>query len=93
MATQTTTVAAFQTLCAEVADAIAAATWSTAYSKYAQAEAVNAALELDVAAQGSSIRRRETLSGLGKALQMAEGAVARTTNKGRFITTRQGFKS
>jgi len=91
MVTQTITVAAFQILCGEVADAIAAADFATAYSKYAQAEAVNAGLELDVNSQGTSVRRRESLNGLQKALQVTNAFVSGSDTR-RFIKTRTGYK-
>ena len=88
MATQEISVSAFQTLCAEVADAIAAGTWSTAWSKYGQAEAVNMALELDVSTQGSSIRRRNSLDGLMKALEKSEAKAQRLADRDRMISPR-----
>lgn len=87
MATQTISVSAFQTLCAEVADAIAGSGWSTAWSKYAQAEAVNAALEQATAGEGFSVTRRATLQGLQSALTAAQDATARLS-QGRLIRTR-----
>ena len=88
MATQATTVAAFQLLCAEVSDAIAAESWSTAYSKYAQAEAVNSALELNVSAQGTSVQRRHSLRALKDALDASMSVVGRLGEKDRFVHVR-----
>lgn len=92
MATQSININAFQTLCAECSDAIADEDWKTAYSKYAQAEAVNAALELEVSGQGSSVTRRQALSGLKTAIDTANAAVSRASDKGRFINTKMRHK-
>ena len=83
MATQTISVSAFQTLCAEVSDAIAAEDFATAWSKYAQAESVNAALELEVGSEGVSVRRRNNLEGIRKALESTQARVERSGQKGK----------
>jgi hypothetical protein len=88
MATQATTVDAFKTLCAEIADAIAASDWATATSKYAQAEAVNCALELEVERNGSRVRRRDALAGLKVAIATASTVVSRASDDSRLISTR-----
>lgn len=92
MATQETTVAAFQLLCAECSDYLASSDFTNARLKYVQAEAVNAALELDINSQGTSVRRRESLSALMKAIDSVEAATLRVNDRKRTIRTRQGFK-
>ena len=92
MATQATTVAAFQLLCAEVSDALAAGDFLTATSKYAQAEAVNAALDLEVGSEGISVRRRASLDGLAKAIDIITSKTGRANNKNRMITSKTGFQ-
>lgn len=87
MATTQITIAAFQTACAECADAIAAKTFDTAMSWYARAEAINAGFDLDASAQDTRSRRRETLQGLKAAIEAAEAAAARGSAHSRFIKT------
>ena len=84
---QSTTTEAFKKLCARVADSIAASNWVAAMSFYAQAEAVNCALELEVESAGERVRRREGLSGLKLAIEAASQLSTPTTDQ-RFITTR-----
>ncbi|HUT23712.1 MAG TPA: hypothetical protein VM492_05170 [Sumerlaeia bacterium] len=84
----TISVTAFQTVCAECGDAIEAADWGLAATKYAVAEAINAGLEVQLSDSGSSVQRRETLKGLAAAIETACKIVAQTDGQGRFITTR-----
>ena len=83
------TVASFQAACVAIADAIDAGTWSTAYTKWGVAEALNAALELEVGDQGARIRRRESLSGLKTAITAAETKSKSSSGK-RFARARLG---
>ena len=92
MATQATTVDGFQLLLAECSDAIAAEDWKTAYSKYAQAEAVHAALEKDISDGAASITRRDTLDGLMKALDKVSAFVGKSTKKNRSFKIRTDFR-
>jgi len=91
MATTEISVSSYQTICAEVADAIIAADWSTAWKKYAVAEAVLAALELQMGKDGEYLRRRESLEGLRKALETAEAKVARGSDRNRFTVVGTAF--
>jgi len=84
MATQTISISAFQTLCAEVADAIEAEDWELAWKKYAKAEAVNSALETSASEEGKSLARRETLAGLKTALETVADKVVRYGDKDRL---------
>ena len=93
MATQATTVAGFQLLLAECADYLAADDFTNARKKYLQAEVVNAALELDINSQGTSVRRRESLNAVLKALNAVEGATLRVGDNKRTIKTRTGYKT
>ncbi|MBU0907344.1 MAG: hypothetical protein KKE05_04285 [Nanoarchaeota archaeon] len=92
MATTQITVTAFQTACAECADAIIAEDRKTAYLKYAVAEAINAGLELSVSDAGSSIQRRQALQGLKDALGTAMPIIAQETEGSRFIFGRTNFQ-
>lgn len=83
------TLAAFQTACDECRAAISTASWSTAWQKYAEAEAIAAGLELAASDGGTSYQHRQTLEGLAKAIDRAEGAVSRYADRGkRLIRTR-----
>lgn len=90
--TTTITVASFQNAIAECADAIEASDWGTASRKYAKAEAINAGLELDVSNQGSEIKRRDSLSGLKKAIDAARDITNAEIGESRLVTTRTGFQ-
>jgi len=87
----TITVASFQTACAECADAINSELWSTAHKKCAVAEAINAGLELEAAADDRSFKRRESLAGLRAAIEAAKAQTVRAGESSRFVTTRMGF--
>ena len=91
MATTVITVAAFQTACAEVADAIAAEDWSTAANWYARAEAINAGLDVEAELEGQKSRRRETLAGLAAAIAMARAVASRQAGSKRLIRTTTQF--
>jgi len=80
-------------LLAECADYLAAGDFTNARLKYIQAEVVNAALELDINSQGTSVRRRESLATVGKALDTVEASTLRVNDNKRTIRTRQGFQS
>ena len=91
MATTQITVSAFQTLCAECADAINSGDWATATKKYAMAEAINVGLDVeitDAGAAGATVRRRESLAGLKTAIETAQKIVNQTSGQGGFINTR-----
>lgn len=87
MATQVITPAAFATLCAECADAIAAGNRATAFSKYAQAQAVAAALNTSASTQVDSYTRMTTLDALNRALDAWVLNMA-DEDDGRFIVAR-----
>lgn len=91
MATTQISVSSYQTICAEVADAIIAADWTTAWTKYAAAEAVLAALEQQMGKDGEYLRRRETLKGLRDAIEMAEAKVTRGADRRRFTVVQTAF--
>ena len=95
LATQTISRTAFQTLLAEVADAIAAQSWATAKSKYAQAEAVMAALELETGDADSRIRFRESLEKLKTAIDAAKAEAQQESGSGglavAFVGSPEGF--
>ena len=91
MATTEITETAFQTACAECADAIAASDWATARTKYAVAEAINAGLAVQIGRETMLIRRRESLEGLRTAISSVESANTRGTERKRFIRTWLGF--
>jgi len=84
MATQSTTETAFKLLLAECADAIATSSWATAYSKYAQAEAVLASMPRSTSAAGSLTVFRENLVGVKNALDAAVAASKHSDNKRRI---------
>lgn len=88
MATQTISVSAFQTLCAEIADAINSGDSATAYKKYGMAEAVNAALDLVAEHNGSRLQRRESLAGVASAIKLAQSSASGATDNKRLIRTR-----
>lgn len=88
MADTTISVSAFQTACAEVADAIAAEDWALATRWYARAEAINAALELEAADTGHSYKRRENLKSLNDAIKAAQLATNSGSDDGRIIVAR-----
>jgi len=86
MATQEITVDAFQTLCAEVADALASEDWKAAASKYAQAQAVHLGLlNSTVSTSGDSVTRFQALSALKEAIDYAMRLGATDTGS-RFVT-------
>ena len=88
MATQVISPAAFATLCAEVADAIAAGNYATAASKYAQAQAVHLGLlNSTISTQADSISRFQSLSALREAIKFASELNA-DEDESRFIIAR-----
>jgi hypothetical protein len=91
MATTTITVASFQTACAECADNIASGSWSTAKQWYARAEAINVGLDVQVGDEAAYVRRRESLSGLANAIDIAQIAVDGAAEKSPFIKTRVNY--
>ena len=93
MATQATTVAAFQLLLAECSDYLAADDFTNARKKYIQAEVVNAALEVDINSQGTSVRRRESLEAVRKAIDAVSGTDSRVNDNKRIVKTTAGYKS
>lgn len=93
VATTTITIASFQNACAECADAIATAGWVTAKNWYAQAEAINSGLDVEASEAGSRSRRRETLAGLAKAIDVAEETTNRAGGTSRFVKTRVAYPS
>ena len=86
MATTQITVAAFQLALAECGDAIAAADWATASTKYAVAEAINSGLALESWAGEFKIQRRESLAGLQRAIDAAKTAAASSSSTRRVRT-------
>lgn len=82
MATQTISRTAFQTLLAEVADAIAAQSWATAKSKYAQAEAVYQALSAEVQDADSRERWRDSLDNIKSAIDAAKAEAQQESGSG-----------
>jgi len=80
------TAASFRTACSECADAIIAEDWTTAWKKYAVAEAINSGLETSAARSGMSLGRRDKLAGLKEALTIAEAKVKRGTDMNRMGT-------
>lgn len=93
MATQSISVAAFQELLADCADAIASGNWSTAKSKYAQAEAVNMALDLTVSHADTSTTRRTSLEKLNAAIDAAKDEASTTEDDQRFGRISTGYAS
>lgn len=91
MATTQITETAFQTALAECADAIALGNWDTARTKHAIAEAINAGMPVESRHAEASMRRRESLSSLGKAIESAQSALTASSDRRRFITTSVGF--
>ena len=85
------TESAFQTACAECADALAASSWTTARTKYAVAEAINAGLAVQVGRESMLIRRRETLEGLRKAIEVVSASNASASDPKRLTTTRISY--
>ena len=86
------TEANFKAACGEAYDAIASSDWASAHRWAAQAEAMNAGLDLQLSDERASKGRRETLRGLREAIRDAEKAVSKyATPKGRFSTTRTKF--
>jgi aspartate aminotransferase-like enzyme len=91
MATQKISIAAFQELLADCADSIAARNWSTAISKYAQAEAVNMGLDLVVTHAETSTTRRASLEKLKYAIDAAKDEASALTDDQRFGIMSTGF--
>ena len=91
MADTTITLSSFEDACAECADAIAASDWGLAYSWYARAEAINAALAVQVRSGAEDVRRREGLNGLKEALAAAQAASTRSGDTRRLVTTRTRY--
>lgn len=88
MPTTVITPAAFQTACAECADAIAAESWALAAKWYARAEAIAAGMEVEAGGSDTRYRSRETLAGLQKAIDVAADAARKAANTSRLVTTR-----
>lgn len=82
-----TTVAEFQSACAEVADAIKAGNFAEAWKWYGVAEAINASLSVEGEAGGFRTKRRDRLDGLREAIQAAENAAGRYSGKSRRART------
>lgn len=93
MATQEISPTAFQTACAECADAINAQDWALAKRKYALAEAIASAFDVEGRDGAAWSRRRESLAGLNAAIDAAQSATTRASGTGRFVTTQTGFGS
>ena len=93
MATQRISIAAFQELLADCADAIASGSWSTAISKYAQAEAVNMALDLTVTHADTSTTRRSSLKELKAAIDAAKDEASANEDDQRFGRISTGYAS
>ena len=81
------TVSAFRLACAECAEAIAGADWSTAWQKYAQATAIMSGLPVEGEAGNMRTRWRQDLDGLRTAIEEAQTAVG-VEESSRFIRTR-----
>lgn len=82
--------AAFTTVLGECREAIRAGSWGTAWTRYAEAEAINARLELVTQHRNGRLQRRESLVGLGKALETAQAASAHAGDTRRLVGTRMG---
>lgn len=82
---------AFRAALGLCADYILAKDWSNANLYYAQAEAINAGLEVQVGDAGQSLRRRESLDGLRTAIATAEAKTSAGDSTSRFIKTQTGF--
>ena len=91
MATTQITESAFQTACAECADAIIAGDWTTARTKYSVAEAINAGLLARLTVGSVDKTRRDSLTGLRKAIEYAENQAAGKSDNRRLIRTQLGF--
>lgn len=85
------TVAAFQTACAAVADAVIAADRAEAYTQMAVAEAINTGLEVAVADAGSSLKRREALTGMRDSLKSAFAVISQQADTKRFALGRTNY--
>lgn len=92
MATQTISRTAFQTLCAEVADAIDSGDRATAYKKLGSAKAVHAGLlAMKISDSGSSIDRQSALDGLKEAIDAAFQAATAEADDRRLVRTQTAF--
>jgi len=88
MATQAISQAAFQLLCAEVADALAGSDYATASSKFAQAVAVDTGLNIaSISTPSESIARKSSLSDLREAIKFARDS-GNDQDDGRFVSMR-----
>jgi len=93
MATTEITETAFQTAVAECADAIIAGGWATAKTKYAVAEAINTGLLQRFTSGSVDKTRRDSLNGLRKAIDYAEGRSTAVADNRRLISTQMGFSN
>jgi len=91
MATQEISIAAFQELLAECADAIDSESWATAKKKYAAAEAVNMALDLSITHANTSTTRRISLEKLNYAIEAAKEECSTEVDDERWGVLRTGF--
>jgi len=86
MATTEITLTAFQTACAECADAISSGDYATAYGKYAKAAAILAGFPQEMDGGQSRLTHRQNLDLLKSALEAAQAAATRGGDKNRLIT-------
>ena len=93
MPTQKISIAAYETLCAEIADALAGSDFKAALSKWAQAQAVlNGLLNSSISTGNDSVTRVQSLRDLGDAIRLAMQAGANQDHS-RFMKTSVGYHS
>ena len=83
-------VANFEAALGECYDAIRSEDWESAANWYAAAEAQHAGLAAQAADGAQSLRRREALTGLGKAIEKAREISREESRTGGLITTKLG---
>ena len=81
-----------QTACLACANAIDGGDFATARVKHAVASALLMGLPQSSSRSGLGIQYRQNLDGLKVALDAAEAASLRTTDRGRLIQTSVGFQ-
>lgn len=92
MATQKISVEAFRLLCAECADSLASSDYKTAWSKYAQAQAVlSGLLTISTSSGQDSVSWIQSLRELGDAIKIASQTGV-DSDDSRFIKTSVGYR-
>lgn len=93
MATQAITIDAYEILCAEIADAIAAGDFNLALSKCAQAQAVlSGLLNSSISSGNDAVTRIQSLRDLKESIITAMAAGA-DQDESRFMKTQLGYGS